>query len=473
MKEVRNEYKPLSKQTLPLPPGTFGLPLLGDTIGFFTDPNFGKNKHKKYGPIFKSSLLGSPTLFVKGSVANQFVFSNKNQCLEISWPPSTKALLGNLSLALQTGHEHQSRRKLLAQAFRPRALAGYVETMQAITEQYGQKWVALNNTLIWYPELRDYTLDVACKLLVGIDNGSQSALGHFFEAWCAGLFTIPLNLPWTQFGKAKRSRVKLLQEVERIIRDRQQAPDPGTDTLGLLLQARDDDGNGLSLDELKDQILLLLFAGHETLTSAIASFCMLIAQHPEVWDKLRTEQQAFGEFANGVPTPEELKQMPYLDNVLQEVLRFIPPVGGGFRKVLKDCEFNGYRIPKGWTILYQINQTHLNQDEYDNPEAFDPDRFTTAPEDSIQNRYRWVPFGGGLRECLGKEFARLEMKLFAVHLLRHYTWELLPDQDLSMAIVPTPHPRDNLQVRFQASPMDFNAAMRDGLREGDRTVVQS
>ncbi|NET50728.1 MAG: cytochrome P450 [Merismopedia sp. SIO2A8] len=440
----------MNRQTLPLPPGTFGLPLIGDTIAFFTDANFGKAKHEKYGPVFKTSLLGNPTLFVRGSEVNQFILSNENAYFQVSWPPSTTALLGNLSLALQTGHEHQSRRKLLAQAFMPRALSGYVETMQSITNQYAGKWAAQDSALTWYPELRNYTLDVACKLLVGIDNGSQSALGHFFEDWCAGLFSLPLNLPWTRFGKAKRSRTKLLKQVEAIIRDRQQSPDPGTDTLGLLLQARDDDGNGLTLEELKDQILLLLFAGHETLTSAIASFCLLIAQHPGVREKLRAEQDAFGEFpTNGIPTLDDLKQMPYLEQVLQEVLRLIPPVGGGFRTVLQTCEFNGYRIPKGWTVLYEINQTHLNPDEYDDPDRFNPDRFATAPS-GLQSKYRWIPFGGGIRECLGKEFARLEMKLFAVHLLRHYTWELLPDQDLTMAIIPTPHPRDNLQVHFTA-----------------------
>lgn len=449
---VIKEDKPLStesKQTLPLPPGSFGLPIIGDTIAFFTDPNFGERKHEKYGPVFKSSLLGSPTLFMKGAAANQFVLSNENQYFQISWPPSTEALLGNLSLALQTGHKHQSRRKLLAQAFMPRALSGYVETMQTITAQYAKKWARQDGVLTWYPELRNYTLDVACKLLAGINNGAQSDLGHLFEDWSAGLFSIPLNLPWTRFGKAKRSRVKLLNQVETIIRDRQQASDPGTDTLGLLLQARDDDGNGLTLDELKDQILLLLFAGHETLTSAIASFCLLVAQYPETWEKLRSEQQAFGEFSNDIPSLEDLKQMPYLEHVLQEVLRLIPPVGGGFRKVLKPCDFNGYHIPKGWKILYEINQTHLSPEEYDDPDRFNPDRFATTPS-GIQSKYRWLPFGSGIRECLGKEFARLEMKLFAVHLLRNYTWELLPDQDLGMVIMPTPHPRDNLQVRFQS-----------------------
>ncbi|MDV3353092.1 cytochrome P450 [Leptothoe sp. LEGE 181152] len=427
---------------LPLPPGDFGLPLIGDTLSFFRDPNYGEKQHKKYGPIFKTRLLGSPTLFVQGADANQFILTNENNYFVVSWPPSTKALLGNLSLALQTGGEHQNRRKLLAQAFMPRALSGYIDTVQSITHAYTEKW-AESTTLIWYPELRNYTFDVACKLLVGLDQGAQTDLGHLFETWCAGLFSIPLTLPWTRFGKAKKARTQLLLLLEEIIRKRQQSQHLGNDALSLLVQAKDDDGHSLSIDELKDQVLLLLFAGHETLTSAVASFCLLVAQHPQVLAALRDEQQTFD--PQQPITLDVLKQMPYLEQVLQEVLRLIPPVGGGFRKVLKTCEFNGYQIPKGWTVLYEINQTHLNPTDYEAPDDFRPERFAKGEQ---PNKYSYVPFGGGIRECLGKEFARLEMKLFAVHLLRGYGWELLPDQDLSMVVVPTPHPRDNLRVQF-------------------------
>lgn len=428
--------------SLPLPPGEFGLPLIGDTLNFFRDPNFGQKRHAQYGPIFKTRLLGSPTLFVKGAEVNQFVLTHENTYFEVSWPPSTKALLGNLSLALQTGGVHQNRRKLLAQAFMPRALSGYIESMQVITRDYAEKWAKLE-TLTWYPELRNYTFDVACKLLVGFDNGAQTELGHLFETWCGGLFSLPISLPWTRFGQAKRARTQLMVLLEEIIRQRQQTTDLGNDALSLLIQAKDEDGNSLGIDELKDQVLLLLFAGHETLTSAVASFCLLVAQHPQVLAALRDEQTAMG--LDSPLTLESLKQMTYLEQVLQEVLRLIPPVGGGFRKVLKTCELNGYQIPAGWTVLYEINQTHLNPEDYSAPADFQPERFQKGAQ---PNKYSYVPFGGGIRECLGKEFARLEMKLFAVHLLRYYSWELLPDQDLSMVVVPTPHPRDNLRVRF-------------------------
>jgi cytochrome P450 len=440
---------PHTAANLPIPPGAFGLPLIGETLSFFRDPQFAQKRHAKYGPIFKTRLFGQPTIFLKGAIANEFVLSNENQLFQVSWPYSTRVLLGQLSLALQTGADHQNRRKLLAQAFLPRALAGYMSTMHDMTQRYVQQWVKLE-TFRWYPELRNYTFDIACKLLVGLDDGSQTDLGHWFETWCNGLFSLPLPLPWTQFGRAQACRQRLMTQLEAIIRERQQSPNPGDDTLGLLIQARDDEGNQLSLAELKDQVLLLLFAGHETLTSAIASFCLLTAQHPDVLAKLRAEQANFD--AAAAIDFDQLKQMTYLEQVLREVLRLIPPVGGGFRSVLKTCELQGYQIPEGWNVLYSIGQTHQDETIYQNAAQFEPDHFNTeqvVARDKTAQKFGYVPFGGGIRECLGKEFARLEMKLFAVTLIRDYDWSLVPGQNLDMVTVPTPHPQDGLQVIFR------------------------
>lgn len=431
-----------------LPPGSFGLPLIGDTLNFLRDSQFAKKRHQQYGNIFKTSIFGQPTVFMCGQEANLFVLSHENQYFVVSWPPSTKALLGPLSLALQTGADHQNRRKLLYQAFQPRALAGYIEAMEDITQRYLEKWAQMSE-FAWYPELRNYTFDVACKLLVGIDSGSEMPLGHYFETWCNGLFSIPFDVPWTLFGKAKNSRKLMLAELEKIIRDRQQGIPGGNDALGLLISARDDEGNSLSVEELKDQVLLLLFAGHETLTSAIASFCLLVAQHPDVMAKVRAEQQQFP--PTEPLTLEQLKQMTYLEQVLREVLRLVPPVGGGFRTVINACEFGGYEIPKGWSLLYEINQTHQDATVYPQPDRFNPDRFNS---ERSAKPFSYVPFGGGLRECLGKEFARLEMKLFAARMIRECDWELLPNQDLNLIRVPTPHPRDGLRVKFQRTTIN-------------------
>lgn len=194
-------------------------------------------------------------------------------------------------------------------------------------------------------------------------------------------------------------------------------------------------------------MLTLLFAGHETLTSAIASLCLLLAQHPEVLASVRAEQQQLG--IKQPLTLENLKRMPYLEQVLQEVLRLIPPVGGGFREVIKPCEFGGYSIPQGWSVLYQISRTHQDNTVYHQPERFDPERFRVDRAEAKVKPFSYVPFGGGLRECIGREFAKLEMKIFAALLVRHYEWELLLNQSLELVLVPTPHPQDGLQVNFR------------------------
>jgi retinoid hydroxylase len=431
--------------SLPLPPGEFGLPLIGETISFFNDPEFNQKRLAKYGKVYKTNIFGNPTIMMVGAEANNFLFRNENKYVVSTWPKSTKILLGDLSLSVRNGEFHKSRRQLLYQAFQPRALASYIPTMESITKQYLQKWSSAKK-LTWYPELRNYTFDIASNLLVSTDGGSNTTLGKIFEKWCNGLFTIPINLPWTKFGKALRCRQELLKYIEKIVLQRQQSDNPGEDALGLLIQAEDETGNKLTTEELKDQILLLLFAGHETLTSAIASFCLLTAQNPDIMAKLRQEQAKF--HTDSPITLDTLKEMTYLEQVIKEVMRMIPPVGGGFRKVIESFAFNGCQIPKGWTIQYQIAQTHKDSAIYSESDRFDPDRFSTTRQEDKQANFAYIPFGGGLRECLGKEFARLEMRIFASLLLQKYQWELLPNQNLELVTVPTPHPKDGLKVKF-------------------------
>jgi cytochrome P450 len=115
---------------LPVPPGNLGLPIVGESISFLSDPQFAKKRHQKYGNIFKTNIVGSPTIFVRGAEANYFILTNENKYFINSLPPSAKALLGSLSLSQQIGSQHQERRKLLYQAFQPRILSGYVSMIE-------------------------------------------------------------------------------------------------------------------------------------------------------------------------------------------------------------------------------------------------------------------------------------------------------------------------------------------------------
>ncbi len=432
--------------SLPLPPGNFGLPVIGESIEFLRDPDFTKKRQEKYGYVFKTHIFGQPTILAMGADANKHIFTNENRYFTNNWPKSTRELLGANSLSVQVGTEHQKRRKILSQAFQPRALSSYISTIEVNTYKYFERWENLGH-FAWYPEIKNYTLDIACKLLVGKESASQTQLGDLYTTWVNGLFSLAINLPWTTFGKARQSRKLLLQEIEVIIKERSHLDNSKEDALGLLLQAEDEDGNRLSVEELKDQILTLLFAGHETLTSAIASFCLLVAQHPQVLAAIRQEQEELG--LNMPITLENLKQMTYLEQVLKETLRLVPPVGGGFRKVIETCEFNGYQIPQGWSLLYQVGYTHQDISIYPQPKQFDPERFNLTSMEDKSKTFSFIPFGGGIRECIGKEFAKLEIKIFAALLVRNYQWELIPKQNLDLVMVPTPRPKDGLKVNFQ------------------------
>lgn len=438
-----------TERSLPLPPGSFGLPIIGETISFLREKDFVQKRQQRYGQIFKTHVFGRPTVFMIGAEATRFLFANEKRYfsdgISNGVPPHTKVLMGTGSVVMQTGSEHQRQRKLLSQAFQPRALAGYVSKMEEITRSYLHKWECMGH-LHWYSELRKYTLDVACKLLVGTEAAADSDFGEWYEAWGKGLLSIPIPLSWTKFGRALRCRQRLLERIEEIILERQQQPTPDRDVLGLLLQAQDEAGNSLSLPELKEQLLTLLFAGHDTLSSALSSLCLLLAQHPEVMEAVRAEQRRLG--FEAPLTLEHLKQMTYLEQVLKEVLRVIPPTSGPPREVIESCEFNCYWLRKGWKVLYHPGLTHQDSSTYTQPERFEPERFAPERAEDKQKPMSYIPFGGGLRECLGREFAKLEIKLFATLLVRNYEWELLPGQTLDMVMLPTVHPREGLKVKF-------------------------
>jgi len=436
-----------AKPSLPLPPGSFGFPVIGETIAFLQDPDFVERRWRRYGPVFKTHVFGSPAIHLVGAEANRFLFANERRYfsdgISNSMPSPTKILMGTGSVVMQSGSEHQRQRKLLSQAFQPRSLTEYIPVMETITRSYLSKWEQVG-CLTWYPELRKYTLDVACKLLVGTEV-TDTDFGKWYENWGQGLLAIPVALPWTKFGRALRCRQLLLTRIEQLIRERQLQNISTQDVLGLLLQARDEEGNSLELHELKEQILTLLFAGHDTLSSALCWLCLLLAQHPQVKALLAQEQRRLG-----FPEPltlEHLKQMVYLEQVLKEVLRMSSPSTGP-RTVLESCEFNGYLLPQGWRVFYHSRITHKDDQVYALPTHFDPERFSPERAEDKQKPMGYIPFGGGLRECLGREFAKLEFKLFAALLVREYEWELLPDQSLETQVLPTPRPRDGLKVKF-------------------------
>lgn len=240
------------------------------------------------------------------------------------------------------------------------------------------------------------------------------------------------------------SRKKFLKELDRIILQHRQQEH--NDALDILLKT-----NNFSDLELKEQLISLILLGHQSLASALTSFSVLTTQFPEIISKMNAEQKNIKDLETSLL--EKIKAMSYLEAVIKEVLRFSPPVPGSFRRVIKDCSFNGYRIPKNWYVIFSIKSVHFDREIYSQPELFNPERFNIENRAYKKQPYSYLPFGGGVRECLGKEIALVVMKIFGSTLLANYSWELLSDLDLELearsSFIPT---WQNAKINFIKTP---------------------
>ena len=219
-----------------------------------------------------------------------------------------------------------------------------------------------------------------------------------------------LHLAWIVDGLAARPRPgykRSLQQLDaylyQIIAARRKAADDGDDLLGLLVNTP-----GMSDDLIRDQILTLLIAGHDTSTALLAWTLYLLGRHPNVAQRVRAEVDTV--VGDGVPTLEGVARMNYLDQVINETMRLYPPIHIGNRIAATDLSFKGYQIPVGTRVVYSIYLTHRHRAYWPNPEQFEPDRFS-AEENRKRVPYTYLPFGGGPRNCIGAAFAQVEAKV--------------------------------------------------------------
>ncbi|PWH13673.1 MAG: cytochrome P450 [Anaerolineae bacterium] len=438
-----------STSALPLPPGTFGLPIVGETFEFIQSPNdFVNRRRAKYGEIFCSNILGANTVFLGTPEANRWIFSGENKYLVNKWSYAISRLLGAQGVAMLVGEAHAKRRAQLSPHFKHDAMAEFVGSIQKIAERHLENWANLGGETSIIERVRLMAFEIATVFIFGATPIDIPYLNRLFRDWTGGMFDplAPLNLPFTPFGRALRAKQAMFDYLEPIIRKRMELAEQPFDILGSMISVRDENGQPLSLETILHEVQVQLFAGHDTTVTATSNLMMLLALHPDVLERARAEQSACAHITTF--DLDSLKHMPYLEQVINEGLRFIPPVNGAFRMAVEDLEYEGYRIPKGWVVLYSPNRTHALP-PWTEPQTFDPDRFSPERAEHKQKPFTFIPFGGGPRMCLGRNFAMVEMSIILALLLRHYEWELTPGQDLSLSPLPFPLPRGGLRAHFR------------------------
>ncbi|KAF7655780.1 hypothetical protein LDENG_00051010, partial [Lucifuga dentata] len=209
----------------------------------------------------------------------------------------------------------------------------------------------------------------------------------------------------------------------------------------------------------------LIFASFATTASASTSLIMQLLRHPPVLERLREELRAKGLLHNGCLCPEgELRldtivSLKYLDCVIKEVLRLFTPVSGGYRTAMQTFELDGVQIPKGWSVMYSIRDTHDTAAVFKDVDAFDPDRFSQDRSEDKEGRFHYLPFGGGVRSCLGKQLATLFLRILAIELASTSRFELATRHFPRVVMVPVVHPVDGLKVKFYGLDSNQNEIM--------------
>jgi cytochrome P450 len=369
-----------------------------------------------------------------------------------------KALLGE-GLLTSEGEFHRRQRRLAQPAFHAQRIAAYGATMAAYAERAAERWVRLADAagggpllLDVHAEMMRLTLGIVGRTLFGADIEGEAeeigravatSLGVFRSFTTLPFYSLLERLPLPATRRFAAARRRLDATVYRLIAERRADAAGRDDLLSMLLLAQDEEssGAGMTDEQLRDEALTLLLAGHETTANALSWTWYLLAQHPEVERRLHAEiAEAVGTSA---VTAGDLSRLPYAWRVLAESMRLYPPAWVIGRLAVADHEVAGYRIPVGAVVL--LSQWVVQRDPrfFEEPERFEPDRWTEDAR-AARPRFSYFPFGGGPRICIGEQFAWMEGVLLLATIARRWRLRLAPDRPIVLQPSVTLRPKSGL-----------------------------
>ncbi|KAJ0045377.1 hypothetical protein Pint_04168 [Pistacia integerrima] len=442
-----------------LPPGSLGIPIIGQSLGLLramranTAEQWLEQRIRKYGPISKLSLFGTPTVFISGPAANRFIFTTDESTIANQQTKSLRMILGDRCLLILTGEDHKRVRGALVSFLKPESLKKYVGKIdEEVKKHLELHWHGKEQVTV-LPLMKILTFNIICSLLFGVEQGARrDQFLNSFQELIEGVWSIPVNLPFTRYNRGLRASRSVQNMVKDLIREKrmkleQKIASPHDDLITCLLSIRDlNKEEAITEKEIVDNVMLVMIAGHDTSSVLITFMMRLLANDPTVFAAVLEEQE---EVAKSKPmgellTWEDLAKMKYTWRVALETLRNVSPIFGGFRKALRDIEFGGFLIPKGWQIFWVTHMTHMDDSIFPDPSKFDPNRFENQA--SIPP-YCYIPFGGGPHICPGYEFTRIETLVTIHYLITQFSWKLL-GADTSFSRDPMPIPAKGLPIQI-------------------------
>ncbi len=410
-------------------------------MNWIADPLAFQDRYsQKYGDIFTMQLSGLGTCVIVGNPqAIQEIFNQDGKQFDVGRGNAlAEPLIGKNSLMLMDGDRHRRERKLLMPPFHGDKLLAYAKQICLLAEQLASQWL-VGQPFVVRTAMQKISLEVILQIVFGLSEGERyqqlkSLLTDWLNMTDSPLRSSMLFLrflqqdwgAWTPWGRMKLRQRQVHDLLIAEIEERRAQGDSGrADILSLMMAARDDRGQAMSNEELKDELLTILFAGHETTATTLTWAFYQIHQHPDVLEKLLQELDSLGESSN----PMEIAQLPYLTAVCQETLRMYPILPVLFPRITKSpITIGGYQFDAETTLMPSIYLVHYREDLYPNARQFKPERFFERQ----YSKSEYFPFGGGSRHCLGYALAQLEMKLVLATVLSKYQLANLDDKPVKL-----------------------------------------
>lgn len=353
-------------------------------------------------------------------------------------------------LIINEGEPHRKQRKLAQPAFHKQRVDGYARAMVELTRKEMETWRP-GEPFDFEASMIRLTMQVVAKTLFGADMGDRSAqVGRIMELFAEAIggqfqaLPLPQWLPIPRHRRQKAAVAQMNALIAEIVADWRRAGTDNGDLMSMLLLARDEEsGEGMSGTQLRDELVSIYFAGHETVAKLISWVVYQLTQSPAMADQLHAEiaEQLDGECLS----PSILSRLPYLDQVVKETLRIYPPAWLFDRMPVEDVELAGYHVPAGATIYVSPYVSHRDGRYFDRPDEFLPERFAAGWEQKI-SKQSYFPFGGGPRICIGQAFAEMEAKLILATILSQHRFELATSDPILPEPGATLRPKNGLPV---------------------------
>lgn len=412
-------------------PGPRPLPIVGhrgNKLLFYRDPiAYHRQVYQTYGTI-AAFVQGGRKVLIYDPEYNRQVLTQTDIFYKEGFPGDQDSPLYRLGTGFATlnGDAHRKHRRLIMPFFHKQYIERYCATFVAITNQTLDTWQS-GVTYDMLRQMESLTLHNSSKTLFGIDTLQQAhTIAHRMEQWIGALVSIPVrvfpfNVPGTPFHRLLVLSEELETYTRAWIAQERAHPTNQETILQHLIRAQDEDGVGLTDDELANHACALFFAGFETTAIALTWTLFLLAQHPQVIADLLDE--CHGVLRGGAPTIETLQRLPLLEMVIKESMRLLPPTFQASRVGVQPFELGPYQFPAGTKVMYSQYITHRLPDIYTEPQRFLPRRW----EIISPSPYAYFPFLAGPRVCIGAAFAMMEMKIVLALLLQRYRLALEPN----------------------------------------------